>query len=1094
MTERRLSSFHKRGSLRAFGLVLLISIIFSGISLNMVVAEEAGPVEMKTSVYRYTNIEPDKARELILALGLAENVSVIPNAKALTVLAPAEDFQKISVVANLIDTAMDYAIVVIDKPSSASAMDISNILGQDYDIGNFKMPPVKRDVSKVLIDKIDGKIVVVAPDDVIDMIAEEIEGAVATEAVEDEFVEALESADEILTTDVTSDVTSDITLEEDSEALDVLIVEEVESEPVIEDTDDLSGIEQELAETLVDEAIVLEIDDAETEISESVLDEAIDTVTEDISEQVEEDSEVDVKPQEVSSAKSLISNADMSIELNIDTLPSQVEIKDLLELIGKLLDINFIYNEIDVKGKVTLNLNNSSLTVGDVYSVLQSALKYSQLVMTRDGKFVRVAKAADAVDIDPNIITDGKVQPGDVVSTSIFKLKYIPVKSAEQMLKTMKLGINTIAIEETKTLIVTGYSDRMGRITSLLDIIDIPGVKRDFRFRELKYTLAENIVPKVETLAEQLGDVEITVSSQAGPAPTPTTTRDERGRLIRTPATAAGSSSSIATGQGKRGVFLDFDERTNRILMIGETEELETVMGLIDSFDVPQLDLRELKQYELEHIDATEAQDMLFELGVISQGSNKTGSSSRQRTVATPGGTARTTTATRTPAAATVAGSASGEDLMNKEAPQVVAMETRNTLFINANQEQHAQIKATLALLDQEPKEDAVPVQVYKLRNVSLQRGSDEGGSDIVETLNNIISKVVKDDQGKTQSRESKKEGLEIVEDKGTNSIVVYGPKKEQEWISKLIKELDIPRPQVLLEATLVEITKNDSFNLDLQMASKLPDMVSGEGMTILDPILDTFSSGSQKEWISKPNTVGGQAYYSDENIQVLLTAMEKKSYGRVLASPRVLVNDNQEGTITSKKTLYVARSSSTSTVSGDATLSTSVQFDDYTSGIELVITPTISEGEMLMLDIKLDRSNQDSPATATENTPPPDLTENTITTQVTVPDNSTIILGGINTLDQGKSNGKVPFLGDIPLIGALFRSTDSKDNQSKLYIFVKANISKIEDGVEGLPGLEEISRKEKAEFEVEEEKWQKYQGWPGVDSPAVDPLKVLGD
>jgi general secretion pathway protein D len=108
------------------------------------------------------------------------------------------------------------------------------------------------------------------------------------------------------------------------------------------------------------------------------------------------------------------------------------------------------------------------------------------------------------------------------------------------------------------------------------------------------------------------------------------------------------------------------------------------------------------------------------------------------------------------------------------------------------------------------------------------------------------------------------------------------------------------------------------------------------------------------------------------------------------------------------------------------------------------------------------------------------------------VPNNKTIILGGLLKLNQSKGNAKVPILGDIPIVGGLFRSTSNSVNDSKLYVFVKANILRPEEGLLGLPELESISEKNRAAFEVAEDKFQKHHDWPGIKPKSVDPVHVL--
>jgi type II secretory pathway component GspD/PulD (secretin) len=108
------------------------------------------------------------------------------------------------------------------------------------------------------------------------------------------------------------------------------------------------------------------------------------------------------------------------------------------------------------------------------------------------------------------------------------------------------------------------------------------------------------------------------------------------------------------------------------------------------------------------------------------------------------------------------------------------------------------------------------------------------------------------------------------------------------------------------------------------------------------------------------------------------------------------------------------------------------------------------------------------------------------------VPDNSTIILGGIIQLSQAKKNSKVPFLGDIPIAGGLFRNISNTNKQSKLYVFVRANILRPSETAAGLPDLERISNRNRSAVEGFEGKYQEHQDWPGIEPEPVEPLHVL--
>jgi len=168
----------------------------------------------------------------------------------------------------------------------------------------------------------------------------------------------------------------------------------------------------------------------------------------------------------------------------------------------------------------------------------------------------------------------------------------------------------------------------------------------------------------------------------------------------------------------------------------------------------------------------------------------------------------------------------------------------------------------------------------------------------------------------------------------------------------------------------------------------------------------------------------------------------------------------------------------------------TAVDFQSYEAGVTLNITPHISSGDLLRLGIELTWS--DFRETESEEKPP-DTTSSELKTTVFVPDGSTIILGGLLKLNQNKGGVKVPILGDVPVVGGLFRSINNKDMQSKLYIFVKAEIIR-PAGVasQDMADLEAISERNRIAFEQHEQEFQTYENWPGIKPKAVKPRKVL--
>lgn len=802
--------------------------------------------------------------------------------------------------------------------------------------------------------------------------------------------------------------------------------------------------------------------------------------------------------------------------LNLN-LPPRIQVIELLDLVGKYMNLTYLYDPAQVTGEVTLKLNGDlqgDMKVRDLYLLLESVLKFRGLAMTRHkNNVVTIVPASEVLGVDPLLVGPGdpELQAGDVVVTRVFDLRHIDAASAQNLLDGMRVSIDVTPITERGTLIVTAYAYRMARIEQLLQMVDRPGEPREFRFRQLRYTMATSLAEKVKALAEQLESVSVTVGApeaQATPERLPGETAAAYAqRLARLRAVQAASAQRARTAAqsgdapSKPGVYLDADERTNRILMIGLEEQLAVVSDLVDSLDVEQQDLRTLELYRMEFVDAEEASNKLVELGIISPPLD-------MRTQ-----TGRLTTRTGTPqaanpAAATAAARAQAEAAMSGfmsdlteeglvAQPQVVVIESTNALLVNATAEQHAQIKRIMGYVDSEMLATEIPYQIYPLSNTSPRN--------LATILQDLIQETTEheDPEGKIQTAIARREMIKIVPDPNTYSLIVYANKRNQDWISNLVQQLDKRRPQVLIDVTLVEITKSDAFNYDLNIIQSLPDLTATSGLTggiagsiTTDTILDRLmqsgrSQFADAQWDGDRFT----GFYGDKHINALLTAMQSKNYGRVLAKPKILVNDNQPGVIRTTDTTYVQKTSSIpfrSGTAGDQTdlVTTAIDYTPYDAGLELNITPHISEGDLLRLVVDLVRSDFKPTGDATK---PPDTTSSEISTSVTVPDGSTIILGGLIRLNQNKGGKKVPILGDLPLLGGLFRSTNNSDNQSKLYVFVKAEVIRPDQTLaHGREELERLSERSRVAFERHEAEFQDYQSWPGITPRPVDPPRVL--
>ena len=1070
-------------------------------------------------------ISPERGRAYLSQLGL-DAVSLQSDPNALLVIGSPEDIRKAHAVLELVDTEEEYTIENLAPVDSVRNLptneQFSNAIS-NMTIGTFAEPPVPGDRARAIIDIHNDSVIAVLPA----WSRQEVMALVKSGPEEFEASKPNESSYE------QGDNVDNVSGEEQRQKADVLIARTLETKaavcvdannprvaPVISadqpaDSNCSSSLleSQKLVESTPMEQAGFQAESHAAVTQGTHIDESNTDLKHDASSPAEKDTQTLGKPMipdiiipsSVKTAASpapsrhyeveTLNDEDVSLVLN---LPEELELTLLLDLAAEYLHLDYVYDLPKLKGQmVTLKLRGKlqgEITVKELYPLLESILKFKGFAMTRhEGNLVTVVPVEEVLEVDPMLMdpNDRTIKAGDIVITRMFELKHLDTFSAVNLLQNMRLTVAVSPVRETRTLIITGYAHCMARIERLLAMIDRPGKLKKVHFRQLRYITANMLAEKVKTLAAELQTARVTI--EIGPQ----TSVQSGGALPSPLPTQKVSRPTGETASDEQTVYLDADDRTNRIVMIGYEEQLKTVEELVDAFDLPQQGLRVFRVYKLKHLEATVVKDKLIELGMITQekSTQKTSLASTQPkpsppfvtdVPSPPGGSlveeprvvvleatnallvnatqeqhaqiaeiigyvdeiqpdsrtikvykinhidaeeaqrklaqlqlcgdvkgtsdsgpatpSETTTTTVKPASVPLLPESEKQDLQARiffGQPRVVVMESTNSLLVNATAEQHAQIETVLGYLDNQTREEEIPYQVYPLENSSP--------SHLTEVLEKLIQETVEEDkEGKVVKAVKKREKVTIVPDPNTYSLIVYASKKNQEWIASLIRQLDKRRPQVLIDLTLVEITKTDAFNYDLNVIQGWPDLddtsgVSGVGVepNLLGTLVQTAGGGFK-------------AFYGDRHIQALLDAMQSKNYGRVLAKPKLLVNDNEAGTIKTIDTTYVETKSGIPVNSGAAGaqqnfVETSVRYESYEAGITLDITPHISKGDLLLLDIALTRS--DFLKTAAENKPP-DTRSNEVKTAVTLPNGSTVILGGLLKMNQVKGGSKVPILG----------------------------------------------------------------------------------
>jgi general secretion pathway protein D len=273
------------------------------------------------------------------------------------------------------------------------------------------------------------------------------------------------------------------------------------------------------------------------------------------------------------------------------------------------------------------------------------------------------------------------------------------------------------------------------------------------------------------------------------------------------------------------------------------------------------------------------------------------------------------------------------------------------------------------------------------------------------------------------------------------NAIVVRGTPGAIRQIEALILELDVRRPQVMIEAAIVEINGDMSEKLGVQLGTgAAADGVTNSAGTSFSNL--GLSLGQILAAVGSPAATGlsNDGLTADlgksGSFRVLVQALAQSTRANLLSTPSITTLDNEPAEIVVGQNVPFITGSYTSSVGSSATPFTTVERADV--GITLRIVPRVHEGDTVRLEV-----SQEASSIAPAVSGAVDIVTNrrSIQTTVLADDGQTIVLGGLISDDRTRTASKVPILGDIPILGNLFKSRTEQKNRQTLFVFLKPTI-----------------------------------------------------
>ena len=401
-----------------------------------------------------------------------------------------------------------------------------------------------------------------------------------------------------------------------------------------------------------------------------------------------------------------------------------------------------------------------------------------------------------------------------------------------------------------------------------------------------------------------------------------------------------------------------------------------------------------------------------------------------------------------------------------------------NSVLVNGDEIQRARIRRLIGYLDT-PLEQTGNVKVVYLEYAQA--------TEVAEVLTRVMQNISRLDsaEGKGGGRASE---ATIEADEGTNSLIITADPNQMAALESVIHRLDIRRAQVLVEAIIVEMEITDGADLGLQWLFANDDGAFGSNINADDararnianailnpdnpdaePLANTgdFDVGALAGALatSPGMTLGWGVVDDDLSMTVILNALRERTNANILSTPSLLTLDNQEAYITVGQNVPFVTGSFTNTGTANGAQNPFQTIERENVGITLSVKPRINEGDAVVLDIEQEVSSLTGLTGAQAMASDLITNERKVQTKVLAEDQRIVVLGGLIKDDVQDAQQKVPILGDIPLLGRLFRNDSVNVTKTNLLIFIRPTI--IRDGA-ALEGATAIKYRQIRERQLE--------------------------
>ena len=270
---------------------------------------------------------------------------------------------------------------------------------------------------------------------------------------------------------------------------------------------------------------------------------------------------------------------------------------------------------------------------------------------------------------------------------------------------------------------------------------------------------------------------------------------------------------------------------------------------------------------------------------------------------------------------------------------------------------------------------------------------------------------------------------------KESNALIITAPPSKWVQIKRILDEIDIRPGQVLIEASILEVTLGDDFRFGVNWSA-----LGANGKA-------TFTLSGDSGGAVAPTFPGLAATYIGKDIKAAVDTLKSMTEVEVISAPKLVTLDNHTAKLQVGDQVPVTINSAQSTATANAPLVTTTEYRD--TGVILNVTPRISGDDEIVLDV--DQEVSSAAETTSSGINSPTIQQRRLQSTLIVKDGGTIALGGLISSDKSKGQSGIPIAGDIPLFGRAFRSDNHKSSRTELIVLMTARIMKDQGSAEGV-------------------------------------------